>query len=505
MSNPLFDIKILNNNEVEIAGYKGDGGDVVIPEEIDGKKVVSIGDHAFCENYHQAAVVAAMPTPVIKHITSVVIPNSVKRIGDDAFYCCSELSAIEIPDSVTEVDEFAFVGCSKVKKIYIPKNLTNIKSNSFSKNVDEIVVDINNPKYDSRCNCNAIIETATNTLVFGCKNTIIPNDIEIIGKKAFCDCTELRKIVIPDSVKEIGFYTFASSGLETITISDNVQKIGAGAFCESALESVKIGAGVHTINARAFARCDNLTTIIVSEHNPKYDSRDNCNAIIFTAKRELVVGCKSTIIPEGVELIGDNAFESCIFKNIIIPEGVYVIGACAFEYSDFESIVIPDSMVKIGAHAFECCRQLSDLRLGKCVIEIGFGAFSEMESLTKLFIPKYVTRMDDAIYNCENLEEIEIEENSKLKTFGKDGIEITPKLRKIKIGKGCKSSLMRQALEYAIENNIEEMIEDEYLKRITKKDFEKVINFAREKERVSVLQDMIVKYHKRFGERKLKL
>ena len=116
-------------------------------------------------------------------LTSVTIPNSVTSIGNGAFYECSGLTSVTIPNSVTLIGERAFQGCT---------------------GSTSIVVEEGNPKYDSRDNCNAIVETSTNTLILGCKNSTIPNSVTSIGDWAFYHCTGLTSVTIPNSVTSIG-------------------------------------------------------------------------------------------------------------------------------------------------------------------------------------------------------------------------------------------------------------------------------------------------------------
>ena len=149
-------------------------------------------------------------------LTSVTIPNSVTSIGRFTFERCSGLTSVTIPNSVTSIGEFAFSHCSGLTSVTIPNSVTSIGKYAFHNcsGLTSVVVDKNNSTYDSRNNCNAIIETSTNNLIVGCKNTIIPNSVTSIGDCAFYNCSGLTSVTIPNSVTFIGKYAFEDcSGL----------------------------------------------------------------------------------------------------------------------------------------------------------------------------------------------------------------------------------------------------------------------------------------------------
>lgn len=156
-------------------------------------------------------------------LTSVTIPNSVTYIGDGAFVLCQSLPSITFPNSLTGFGLNAFDGCYALTSINIPSGVTSIPMDTFNNciSLSSITVDNNNTTYDSRNNCNAIIETSNNSLLFGCKNTVIPNTVTTLSGKSFFHCTGLTSVSIPDSVTTIGGNAFyACDNLSAITINN---------------------------------------------------------------------------------------------------------------------------------------------------------------------------------------------------------------------------------------------------------------------------------------------
>ena len=166
-------------------------------------------------------------------LTSITIGNSVTSIGNFAFFRCTGLTSITIPNSVTTIGDAAFAYCSGLTSISIPSSVTSIGYGAFAgcTGLTSVKVEAGNKKYDSRDNCNAIIKTASNTLVAGCKTTTIPSSVTSIEYYVFEGCTSLTSITIPSSVTSIGGWTFAyCTGLTSITIPESVTSIGTEAF-----------------------------------------------------------------------------------------------------------------------------------------------------------------------------------------------------------------------------------------------------------------------------------
>lgn len=209
---------------------------------------------------------------------NTIIPNSVTTIGGGAFWGCSGLTSIIIPNSVTSIKGVAFCGCDNLSSIIIPNSVTSIGINPFDccSGLEQIVVETENPVYDSRNSCNALIQTNTNDLISGCKNTIIPNSVTSIGDLAFRDCTGLYSITIPSSVVSIGREAFSlCSNLSSLKIPNSVDTINRGAFawCRS-ISSITFGNSISSIGDRAFIGCSGLNEITVLAETPPLLSND---------------------------------------------------------------------------------------------------------------------------------------------------------------------------------------------------------------------------------------
>ncbi len=209
----------------------------------------------------------------------ILIPNTVTKIGSCAFTECPNLHDVFIPESVNEIGEYAFGECPNIRNIVIPKSVMKI-GGSIITSASTIKVDPENPVYDSRNDCNAIIETNTNTLIDGCCGTIIPNSVTKIAESAFQFCLHLpSNFKIPDSVREIGINAFDSCGLNSLRIPNSISRIEGEVFIGSKLSKIYIPNSVTYINTDAFCCCYNLTDIHIEINNPnsvKFGDDDDC-------------------------------------------------------------------------------------------------------------------------------------------------------------------------------------------------------------------------------------
>lgn len=197
-------------------------------------------------------------------LTSINIPTSLKTIEYAAFARCSGLKSVTIPSSVTTIREFGFERCSSLTSFTLPKTVTKIEKSILSccSGLTRIVVEEGNPNYHSDNNCNAIIDKNTNTLMAGCRNTVIPNTVTSIAENAFRE-SKLTSLVIPNSVKSIGGYAFTDcKDLTTINLPDSIQTLEIWLFhgCTS-LTSITIPNSVTKIEANVFYGCSSMESI----------------------------------------------------------------------------------------------------------------------------------------------------------------------------------------------------------------------------------------------------
>ena len=315
-------------------------------------------------------------------LSSITIPDSVTSIGYGVFESCKSLTNVKLSACLTSIGEYAFSGCSGLTDITIPASVSSIGIGAFNNcsNASSIRVVAGNTVYDSRNNCNAIIETQTNKLILGCKNTVIPNTVTCIGDRSFVQCDALERLVIPGNIERIESYAFCMcTNLTEIVISEGVISIGKSAFsrCSSLIE-ITLPASLTSIKDDTFSDCYNLSSIRVAAGNKTYDSRNNCNAVIETESDTLVLGCQNTVIPSSVASIGTYAFYGCTgLTSIDIPSGVTSIGSCAFiNCNNLAHVSIPNSVTSIGESAFSRCYALTSVVIPASVTSIGDMAFS---------------------------------------------------------------------------------------------------------------------------------
>ena len=403
-----YEYEVLDDGTVSITEYNGSDTDVIIPSEIDGKKVTEIGQKAFCDHFSE----------------NITIPNSVTKIGRRAFAECVFLSGITISDSVVQIDAEVFDGCISLKSINVSESNKNYKSVDgilFSKDMSKIVA-YPGGMGDEYVIPNSVTEICGGAFM-GCINLTsitIPDSVTKIDSSAFGYCEYLENIIIPDSVTQIGKYAFSNcTELKNVTIPNNLEQIEEGVFSKSGLKNVKIPDSVTTIYQYAFEYCDNLKNVIIG---------NNVTAIEFKAFE----GCDkltSVTIPDSVKTIGIDAFYRCSnLTSVMLGSGITELSKYSFKCYGLQEInvgennakyksvdgvlfnkdmteivwypygrngeyVIPDGVTTINRDAFIHCTGLTNITIPNSVTEIVESSFYECTGLTNVIIPAGVTEI----------------------------------------------------------------------------------------------------------------
>ncbi len=270
----------------------------------------------------------------------------------------------------------------------------------------------------------------------------IPESINDIGICAFHLCKELKSVTFLDGVSQISQYSFYwCTGLTTLTIPDSVVSVGEGAFENCAnLKSINVGKGLTSIGKEVFIDCESLESITVSEENTKYYSRNNC--LIETESKTLILGCKNSIISDGVTAIGKYAFYGCKrLTSVNIPDSVTKIGDYAFyDCSGLEGLTIPAGVINIGISVIGGCNNLAYLQVAagntkyhstsNCIIETGSKTLTLGCKNSVIPDDGSVTSIGDyAFISCKRLEKLIIPEG--ITSIGNHSLQWCNKLQSV--------------------------------------------------------------------------
>ncbi|MBR6842623.1 MAG: leucine-rich repeat domain-containing protein, partial [Prevotella sp.] len=394
-------------NGSQIHLYNVDGINYIIPSEVES---------SFSEDSNREVYVYGLSD---NWGTAVHIPNSILIKPWTAFLeedeTTHELTEnwhweqwwCELSFKVTGICDYAFRDCCP-ESLFIPKSVTTISAKLFGEEYENyhstsITVEEGNPKYDSRNNCKALIETETNTLLFGGRNSSIPEDIVTIGDCSFLGCNLLESIVIPNSVTKIGKEAFSGCvDLLSISIPENISEVGFYAFGQTSWYNNQPD-GLVYVGKVAYLYKGTMPT------NTSVTLRDGTLGISGYA----FSGCSGltmVTIPSSVTSIGRDAFSGCTgLTSVTIPSSVTNIDGFTFSGSGLTSVTIPSSVTSIGNYAFKSCYNLTSVIISEGVTNIGSSAFESCSKLTSVSIPSSVTNIGDyAFSGCNGLTSVKV-------------------------------------------------------------------------------------------------
>ena len=429
----LWAYKKLDNGGIVLTGYKGDEENLIVPARIGKTPVTAIGDHVLVperKRYDSEALARK------DRIRTVMIPEGIEEIGEQAFADCPGLESISIPTSLKKLGEGAFSNCHGLadaegfvivggvlfnyygsnETLTIPEGVTRIDSRAFYGN--SVIREVIMPEG---------LKTIGRRTFYFCqklRKTVMPDGLENIGDEAFGNCKALEKAAVPDSVKKMGYGAFLNCshladtegfmiiqnvlfnyyGAETeVIIPANVKRIDMCAFEHNRkLESVILPERLEYIGEKAFHDCPNLKDIRLYEH-------------VTTIDVDAFSGCRSMTtlgLPEKLQTIGAGAFEDTGLTEITIPGSVEVLPYSVFaRCKELKTLKVQEGVLVIGEASFYACDKLKTVDLPKSVRTIGNRAFGKCESLITINIPYGCVSLGrGAFEDCTKLEEARLPE-----------------------------------------------------------------------------------------------
>ncbi len=381
-------IDITADNLITLTKYTGDRKNIVIPAEIDGKKVVKIGEAIFKNN---------------TSIRKIKIEEGISCIGYDAFSGAYYLNEVDIPESVVSIGDAAFELCYCLEELELPKNLQSIESITF-------------------------LSTSLRRLT-------IPGTVKVIEEHAFLGCRSLEEVIMEEGVEQIDKAVFyGCEALETVRLPLSLSSIGESAFMNcSKLEEVKLPDKISDIYCNSF-----LNTPWMDNQKDEFLIIGDGILLRYTGNKEIIdvpdevkkignkafgnygdnerpndnyLHIKKIVLHDNISSIGKEAFSSCVeLKEINLPEGITHIGDGAFSYCrGLETIKIPNGVDEIGDSLFMGCESLKDIILPNDIEFIGYKMFNGCTSIETIKIPGSTTQIGyEAFADCTKLKQLEI-------------------------------------------------------------------------------------------------
>ena len=358
--------RTLDDGTLEICGYTGNGGTVIIPSKIGGKKVTKIAASAFDLGLYPNTVCP----------TKIIISEGIKEIGKYAFYGCSKLVSVNMPSTLRNIDNCLFEGCKNLKEI-------NVAAGG---------------KY--YCSVKGVMYTK--------------------DKKELLYCPQKKtSVTIPKGVQYIGFQAFQGSQITSVTLPDSVTAICGDAFRSSRIKSINIPRKVDFIGQGAFLYCEDLESITVSSKNKYFNSVEG---VLYNKDKTELIECpqkkKSLTVPNTVRNIRAEACDYSKIESLTLPDKLTSIGDWAFfSCTRLKTVKLPNSLNSLGRYAFCSCTGITSITIPGSVRSVGDGAFSKCKKLTSAVISYGVETVGvHAFSDCTKLKSVTIP--SSVKSIG---------------------------------------------------------------------------------------
>ncbi len=453
VGNSTYTYTILTDDTVKITKYKGTDESIVIPSEIDGKKVTVIGNSAFYG---------------FKSLKNIEIPDGITSIENYAFCQCWSITSLSVPESVTSIGTGAFRFCGDLKEIKLPSNLTVLSDSLFGADANLEYITFGDAEKTDTVIIPETVQKMGNYVFMNCekiKNIKLPSNLKIIGKTCFQGCISLTGLFIPQSVESIGGGIFGDcDALQSVEIEDEnnnfifkdgilydvkngilvsavnslipekvivdecTKTIDYSAFADcNNLYEIEIPQGVVNIGEKAFARLDHLKNIDIPDSVTNITTLAfyRCNGLVSVQVPGSVTAIKNgtfrecnnlkkVILNEGITGIEQYAFYDCeLLEEISIPGTVTTVGNSAFyRCKNLKNIEIPEGVTKIDGSAFIFCSSLEQIKLPQSLVSIGSGAFDNCTSLISVELPDNAIISSDTFKECKNLSDIVISDTN---------------------------------------------------------------------------------------------
>ena len=410
-------IYTVKDGSVEITGYKGSAAEVVIPDKIDGKKVISVGEAAFKQNKEITKMTIPGTVTSLQYesfsgctnLTEVVVPKSgeLLTIAEQSFYSCSKLKSFDMPDKTETIGKWAFYSCGDLTTVLFGEK---VKSIGFQAFVDSGLTSVSLP--DSVTNVGDGVFSMCKKLA----SVKIGSGLDAIAASMFSGASALKHIDIPSTINEIGEGAFSYCGLTELHIPDSVSKLGESAFsgCRS-LKKVTGGKSLEELPNQVFGGCDiesielseNLKQLGMyalwgNEHLRKISLPKNVTTIEYRA----FTGCSelgNVTFPEKLSRLGGKILDGTKWYEQQ-PDGLVYAGNVLYEYKgempEHLKLELPKNTVGIGGFAFDECANLESVVIPDGVENIMHFAFFDCTSLKSISIPNSVTEIGMYALGC---------------------------------------------------------------------------------------------------------